>query len=233
MALAAPVGGVGARFVDINADGRVDMVYSFSKGEKPGGQSGDIVTSTAVATYINTGGGFCLHYNATCAVTTTGVCDSPPRGFYDTWSTIAGSCICDAHAPYEPTCKSSEAYPPCPPGVLPDGALLATPCAMNAFYAGTPRTVSHGDFVDVNHDGYPDIVYSYVEGPGESAVATFFNVGGAGFCLEYEQEALQDQCINGARDMFPPCGGGAHSNMTPPHDAQVWAGGPLAFAALT
>eukprot|EP01062_Namystynia_karyoxenos_P056860 TRINITY_DN47790_c0_g1_i1.p1 TRINITY_DN47790_c0_g1~~TRINITY_DN47790_c0_g1_i1.p1 ORF type:complete len:246 (+),score=62.09 TRINITY_DN47790_c0_g1_i1:82-738(+) len=193
LASGAPVGGVAGQFIDINHDGKPDIVYSFSKGDIPGGGGGEPGTYTALATFLNTGrGGFCLHYQY------------PQSDFFRTWYQIVGRCVDNVET----------LYPPCNTTEIATTSLLIPPCAMSAYYTQTPNTVQHGQFIDINLDGYPDVVYAYGEGSGDSALATFLNVNGTGFCNLVSQEVLADQCMDKARDRYPPCDGAAHSNRS-------------------
>eukprot|EP00756_Hemistasia_phaeocysticola_P033047 Hpha_TRINITY_DN16444_c0_g3::TRINITY_DN16444_c0_g3_i1::g.161840::m.161840 len=195
LSVGAPVGGMAGQFVDINGDGLQDIVYSFSKGDIPGGGGGEPGTYTAIATFLNTGNeSFCSHYEFASS-----------DDFLTTWYRVVGRCIDNMTA----------LYPPCPDTLVRNKGLLTVPCAMNAYYTQTPTTVQHGQFLDINNDGLVDLVYAYGEGSGDSALATFLNIKGEGFCILSVQEVLEDQCMGNARQVFPYCGPEHHrSNRT-------------------
>jgi len=188
LSVGAPVGGTAGQFIDLNGDNLLDIVYSFSKGDIPGGGGGEPGTYTAIATFLNTGNGsYCAHYDWASS-----------DDFLTTWYRVVGRCVNNMTA----------LYPTCPDSFVKNQGLLTVPCAMDAFYTQTPNTVRHGQFLDINNDGFNDIVYAYGEGSGDSALGTFLNVKGEGFCILQVQEVLEDQCMSNARDIFPKCGEG-------------------------
>ena len=88
------VGGSAGHIIDLNGDGKQDIIYSFSRGSQQGQE-------TASAVFLGVTGGYCISGQV------------PDGGFYETWGRIVGSCLENAPELIKPCNKSSLLIPPC------------------------------------------------------------------------------------------------------------------------